>query len=196
MLIALHDDILPFVQEADTSAAGGDMQEGVAATRPTTSSEYRLDRDACVIGRDPSCQIRVREQRTDISRRHATIRREDHAYIIHDHSMHGTFVNRSKISDTYHLVTDDIIGFANSKDMLLFVDYDQPEQASIVLTDREREVLNLLAAGHSIKRIADELVVSPNTVNSHLKNLYDKLEVNSRSEAVHQARKLRLLRED
>ncbi len=51
------------------------------------------------------------------------------------------------------------------------------------LTDREREVLALLARGLTNKEIARELTITPNTVKRHLKSLFTKLEVNTRSAA-------------
>jgi DNA-binding NarL/FixJ family response regulator len=59
------------------------------------------------------------------------------------------------------------------------------------LTDREWEVLDLLSTGATTDQIAKNLVLSSETVRSHLKNLYRKLEVNSREEAVLAASKLR-----
>jgi DNA-binding NarL/FixJ family response regulator len=59
------------------------------------------------------------------------------------------------------------------------------------LTDREWEVLDLLGTGSTTDEIARSLVLSPETVRSHLKNLYRKLEVNSRDEAVKAAERLR-----
>jgi len=59
------------------------------------------------------------------------------------------------------------------------------------LTDREWEVLDLLTGGASTDEIAKNLVLSPETVRSHLKNLYRKLEVNSREGAVRAAARLR-----
>lgn len=59
------------------------------------------------------------------------------------------------------------------------------------LTDREWEVLDLLASGTSTEEIARGLVLSTETVRSHLKNLYRKLGVSSRSEAVAAAERIR-----
>lgn len=59
------------------------------------------------------------------------------------------------------------------------------------LTDREWEVLDLLSTGATTEEIARTLVLSTETVRSHLKNLYRKLEVNSREEAVEAATRLR-----
>jgi two-component system, NarL family, response regulator LiaR len=53
------------------------------------------------------------------------------------------------------------------------------------LSDREREVLQLLTEGQDNQAIARSLSISINTVEKHLKNIYQKLGVNSRSEAIH-----------
>ncbi len=52
------------------------------------------------------------------------------------------------------------------------------------LSDRETQTLVLLAEGLSSGEIADELAVSGTTVKSHLRHLYDKLEVSDRAAAV------------
>lgn len=52
------------------------------------------------------------------------------------------------------------------------------------LSKREEEILNLLVKGYRYKEIADELSIGFETVRSHLKNIYDKLHVHSRTEAV------------
>lgn len=52
------------------------------------------------------------------------------------------------------------------------------------LSRREEEILRLLAKGYRYKEIADALAISFETVRSHLKNIYDKLHVRSRTEAV------------
>jgi DNA-binding CsgD family transcriptional regulator len=52
------------------------------------------------------------------------------------------------------------------------------------LTDRQAQVLRLLASGHGTQKIADHLYLSPATVRKHLENIYDRLGVKSRTEAV------------
>jgi LuxR family maltose regulon positive regulatory protein len=61
------------------------------------------------------------------------------------------------------------------------------------LTERELEVLHLLAEGLSNKEIATRLIVAPSTVKQHLKNIYGKLDVHSRTQAVARGRELSLL---
>jgi LuxR family maltose regulon positive regulatory protein len=61
------------------------------------------------------------------------------------------------------------------------------------LTERELEVLHLLAEGLSNKEIAGRLVIAPSTVKQHLKNIYGKLDVHSRTQAVARGRELALL---
>ena len=58
------------------------------------------------------------------------------------------------------------------------------------LSRREKDVLNLLCEGQNYKDIARALFVSPNTVRFHLKNIYKKLRVNSRHEAVIKATRM------
>lgn len=61
------------------------------------------------------------------------------------------------------------------------------------LTDREQEVLALLAAGLSNKEIADHLIIAIGTVKVHVKNIFAKLKVNRRTKAIAQAKELKLL---
>jgi DNA-binding NarL/FixJ family response regulator len=56
-----------------------------------------------------------------------------------------------------------------------------------VLTDREREVLELLAHGLTNREIADRLVITSNTVKRHLKSIFEKLEVHTRAAAAARA---------
>ncbi|QIG78694.1 helix-turn-helix transcriptional regulator [Stakelama tenebrarum] len=66
-------------------------------------------------------------------------------------------------------------------------------RATLGISDREIAVLTALAEGRSNREIADALHVSPNTVKTHLANLYAKLEANRRTDAVAKARALGIL---
>jgi DNA-binding NarL/FixJ family response regulator len=57
-----------------------------------------------------------------------------------------------------------------------------------ILTPREAEILQLIAAGHSIAETAATLELSPHTVSTHVKHIYGKLAVSSRVQAVNRAR--------
>jgi LuxR family maltose regulon positive regulatory protein len=61
------------------------------------------------------------------------------------------------------------------------------------LTEREMEILRLIAGGLSNREIAQELVVAVSTVKSHINHIYGKLEVRNRTQAVARARNLGLL---
>ncbi len=63
-----------------------------------------------------------------------------------------------------------------------------------LISAREQEVLTLLSAGYSNREIADELSISESTVKTHLENIYTKLNVNSRIQAITRARELNLIR--
>lgn len=71
----------------------------------------------------------------------------------------------------------------------------RPLASSLIepLSDREVEVLALLASGLSNREISDRLVVSLNTVKSHIKNTYGKLGVSSRTQAIARGRELGLI---
>lgn len=62
------------------------------------------------------------------------------------------------------------------------------------ISDREFEVLELLAAGQSNKEIARRLDLSPNTVKTHIARLFEKLEAKRRTEAILRARELGMIR--
>ncbi len=67
-------------------------------------------------------------------------------------------------------------------------------QQSLGISEREFEVLGLLAAGSSNKQIARQLEISPNTVKTHIARLFEKLEAKRRTEAIGRARELGLIR--
>ena len=62
-----------------------------------------------------------------------------------------------------------------------------------ILSERELEVLRLIAAGRSNQAVADELVIAIGTAKRHTANIFDKLDVRNRTEAVAKARQLNLL---
>ena len=69
----------------------------------------------------------------------------------------------------------------------LFREFRPPESANYQLTAQETELLRLLVEGHYKKTAAQALGISFHTVSFHLKNIYDKLQVHSKTEAVAKA---------
>ncbi|HUC81289.1 MAG TPA: response regulator transcription factor, partial [Flavisolibacter sp.] len=68
-------------------------------------------------------------------------------------------------------------------------------QSNNLLTDRECEILKGIAKGLSNKEIGEQLFVSENTVKKHIANIYFKLDVNRRTQAVAKAKELKILTE-
>lgn len=69
----------------------------------------------------------------------------------------------------------------------------RPDEEPIKLTKREIEVLTLVIEGKSSKEVADMLYVSKRTVDFHLANIYDKLQVTNRVQAFRRAARLGLI---
>ena len=70
---------------------------------------------------------------------------------------------------------------------------DRSLVARLELSKRELEILNLLAQGHSNQEIAAKLFVSVSTVKTHIQNLFEKLDVKRRIQAIEKARNLNLI---
>jgi LuxR family maltose regulon positive regulatory protein len=76
----------------------------------------------------------------------------------------------------------------------LFPAPSEPEtRSSALLSQREFEVLDLLDRGLSNQQIAEEIVVTEGTVKRHVHNIFQKLDVHSRTQALARARHLNLL---
>ncbi len=111
----------------------------------------------------------------------------------------GYLIKKTIPNDLINAITDASIGgapispgiaskvlkaFRNKNKTVSNVDYN--------LSKREQEVLNHLVKGYSYKKIADEMFVSIDTIRTHIKNIYLKLQVNSATEAVAKALKLKI----
>lgn len=69
----------------------------------------------------------------------------------------------------------------------LFREKISPSQKENSLSAREREILQCLSEGHTYQKIADKLFISLSTVRTHIMHIYEKLEVNSKIEAIKKA---------
>ena len=81
-----------------------------------------------------------------------------------------------------------------SRVIKLFRDIRPPERADYELTPHETRLLKLLVEGHNYTTAAEELGVSYNTVKFHMRHVYEKLQVHSKSEAVAKALRDRLIK--
>ncbi|MDG1477093.1 MAG: response regulator transcription factor [Vicingaceae bacterium] len=70
---------------------------------------------------------------------------------------------------------------------------DKIQQEEITLTKRETEVLEQLSKGLNYQQIAENLILSPSTVRKHIENIYKKLQVHNKMEAVQKGMKLNIL---
>jgi DNA-binding NarL/FixJ family response regulator len=76
----------------------------------------------------------------------------------------------------------------------LFREFQPPRESTYRLTPHETRLLKLLVEGHNYKSAAVELNVSVNTIRFHMRSVYDKLQVHSKSEAVAKALRNRIIR--
>lgn len=70
---------------------------------------------------------------------------------------------------------------------------DKKDQEDIQLTQRETDVLEQLSKGLNYNKIADNLILSPGTVRKHIENIYRKLQVHNKLEAVQKAERNKLI---
>lgn len=106
---------------------------------------------------------------------------------------HAFLVKGSRLSDIAASIDDMLDGHAPLSPEVArhLVDSARASapRAAHSLTEREREVLEMLTRGHSYASIALALSIAPGTVQNHVKALYRKLEVSSKAEAVRAALK-------
>jgi DNA-binding NarL/FixJ family response regulator len=75
----------------------------------------------------------------------------------------------------------------------LFRDFAPPQNAAYRLTPQEKEILKMLVEGHSYKTAAYQLDITVHTISFHLRNIYEKLQVHSKTEAVAKALREKLV---
>ncbi len=87
--------------------------------------------------------------------------------------------------DSPQVLVDTMVSVSEGRMVFPFMNVDAPVSDGMdSLTPRERDLLSALANGRTNSQIAHELGISLNTVKFHLKNLYEKLGVNNRAQAV------------
>lgn len=68
--------------------------------------------------------------------------------------------------------------------LLMNATVEKVEREKTILSDREMDILNCLVGGMNFKAIAEQLFISPNTVRTHITNIYKKMHVQSKTQAV------------
>ena len=162
-LLSVLDDILPDVFLMDISMPG---MNGIECT----SKIKRLY---------PSADIIILTVYEDDSRIFESLRAGASGYIL----------KKSSLDQILDAIRDVNSGGAPmtpiiAKKVLNYFSETPEEQEDFNLTKREKEILHELVNGLSYKKISDTLYISLDTVRSHIKNIYQKLHVNSKSEAI------------
>ncbi|SEM08974.1 two component transcriptional regulator, LuxR family [Chitinophaga rupis] len=102
---------------------------------------------------------------------------------------HGYLLKTGRLADIYQGMMDALnygstLSPRVAYQLISHMNEDPLQQLRNKLTEREYEVLHLLKQGHSYKTMADRLHLSVFTINHHLKKIYQKLNVSSKSELV------------
>lgn len=107
----------------------------------------------------------------------------------------GYLLKRSAIDEIFSSINDICNGGSPMTPLIArkvvssFKPHPDLTTQAATLSTRENEILDLLAEGRRIKEIADKIFVSVNTVRTHIRHIYDKLQVNSRVEALNKSRR-------
>lgn len=101
-------------------------------------------------------------------------------------AVHEVFNGGAPMSPT---IAKKVLQFFSHKNVILVA----PETEDYHLSDREKEILNMMTEGHNFRTIASKTFISYETVRTHVKKIYKKLHVASRNEAILKASQQRLV---
>jgi pSer/pThr/pTyr-binding forkhead associated (FHA) protein len=199
--------------------ATGRLARGARYKLRRGEEETTIPVDGFVIGRASDCQLRLRGGL--VSRQHARLTVKGDELVLEDlKSRNGVLVNHRKIHGPTALAHGDVIGvgleslevvdeqIAHRAENLSTLppraplgeaDVDAPEQVTVaarleVLTEREREVLELIVLGHTQREMSEKLHVSVKTIETHRANIAEKVGCRTRAELVSYAISAGLLR--
>ncbi|WP_242905080.1 response regulator transcription factor [Actinomadura terrae] len=185
-----HGDDFEVVGEAGTAAAALEL---LPEARPhVVTLDLRLPDDAHgsltqrVLAAAPEARVLVISALTEKASVLAALRSGVHGYLTKE-------AGSEEIRHSVRLVAAGGTAFSEPITALLrdWLKADSGTAAKMhfpTLTDREREVLDLLAAGREYAEIAGQLGISEKTIRNHLSNLFVKLQVNNRAQAILVAR--------
>ncbi|MEQ9362605.1 MAG: response regulator transcription factor, partial [Leptospirales bacterium] len=111
---------------------------------------------------------------------------------------HGTlgYILKSELRDLEHAVSTVLQGGAMITPTIalrVFASFQKKTRTTPDLTERERQVLELMVRGKTVRAVAEFLGLSPHTIHDYAKQIYKKLEVHNRSELILKAQELSLM---
>ncbi|HEX6151077.1 MAG TPA: response regulator transcription factor [Nocardioides sp.] len=196
MLLASEDGI-DVVGEAGDGIEGTTLAESVAPD--VVLLDVRMPRrsgiEACLAIKEsvPSAKIimlTVSDEEADL---YEAVKSGASGYLLKDSSIEEVAQAVRVVSEGQSLISPSMA----VKLIDEFKQISRPEKGAVGgglrLTDRELEVLRLVATGMNNREIAKQLVISENTVKNHVRNILEKLQLHSRMEAVMYAVKEKLL---
>jgi DNA-binding NarL/FixJ family response regulator len=137
------------------------------------------------------CLVRLKAKRPEVKVLMFTvIDHDDNVFAALKAGADGYLLKRESPDKMLEAIADALQGGAPMsseiarKVLLSFRDVTPVKSFQSSLSDRETEVLELLSKGHLYKEIADRLGISLNTVKQHIHHIYEKLQVQNRTEAV------------
>jgi len=140
------------------------------------------------------CMTILKKNRPDIQFMMCTVHDDDdHIFNALQSGASGYILKRTSPAQILEAISDLYAGGSpmSSEIARRVVAYIQKKghvsQDAEILTEREKEILDLLAQGYLYKEIATELYISKLTVKKHIHNIYDKLQVQTRTEALNKA---------
>jgi DNA-binding NarL/FixJ family response regulator len=195
MLLAQDTDI-EVVGEADDGIAGTDLATTLAPD--VVLLDVRMPRrtgvEACRAIKEavPSAKIimlTVSDEEGDL---YETVKNGASGYLLKDSSI-------EEVAQAIRVVNEGQSLISPSMAVKLIDEFkqmskpDKQQSTALKLTERELEVLRLVARGLNNREVAKELFISENTVKNHVRNILEKLQLHSRMEAVMYAMKEKLL---
>lgn len=131
-------------------------------------------------GAPPTLAVSASDERDDVL---ATVRAGATGYLLKTAPVEEIAAAVHAVAAGTPVFSPELAGHVMDLDEALLDEAVIDDPAWESLTERERQVLRLLARGHTYDRIAEQLVVSPRTVETHVRNILHKLQVSNRHEA-------------